>query len=278
MLQRPNVHEYHDYRRYLADWFAFKRKTEKLSLREFSRRAGLSKSFLSLILNGKRTLTEPVMEQILAHMDLIPTDAAYFKTLRRLGESQNSNEQSAALQKLQNSKAYRRLNPKEFEVYRYFSRWQHIVIREMAGLQHFKLDAQWIRERLPEKLTLKQVQDAIDFLLKFGYIQKMGESDAGFAAKDSGVQCEGAVYRLALSDFHKKMLTMAAESIHSVPREERNLLSYTIGMSPSTFEKTKAIMEKAMEEIRALSATAPDRDAIYHVGFVAFPVVRGPKT
>ncbi|MGE0615355.1 MAG: TIGR02147 family protein [Bacteriovoracia bacterium] len=269
---RPDIHQYHDHRAFLRDWFAFKKTQDGTSVREFARRAKFSEGFLPLVMNGKRALTDDVARQLLRHMDLNESETSFFQSLRQLSEKNPTEDRQRAYRKLQRFGIYRRHNPKEFEAYRYLSRWYYVVIREMAGFAHFQLEARWIQARLKAKVSLREIQHAIDFLLKHGFVARMGKSDAGFPEGKS-VDCDGQIYRLALSEFHKTMLGMAVESIHSTPRDDRNILGFTIGMHPDTFGAVKEVMERAMNEIRGITQAQEGRSSVYHVSFVAFPVV-----
>ncbi|MGE0616261.1 MAG: TIGR02147 family protein [Bacteriovoracia bacterium] len=269
----PDIHLFHDLREYLKAWFAYKKQVEKLSLRKFAKRADMSHAFLPFILNGTRALHVEVLEKMIPHMELAPAEANYLRALRTLAESQSEFEKQGAYQAIQNFRTYRKLNPNEFETYRYLSKWYYVTIREMAGLQGFKLDANWIQKRLKTQVPLREIKLALKFLLDHDYIAPLGKG-AGFP-EGKHVKAVGGVYRLALSEFHKTMLGMAADAFNTVPREQRMFRSYTIGVNQEVYDQVRAIVDEAVEKIRAVTEANESRDRVYHLSFAAFPTAGG---
>ncbi|MGE0616060.1 MAG: TIGR02147 family protein [Bacteriovoracia bacterium] len=274
---KPDIRSYHDPIAFLKDWFAYKKAAKgRFTVRAFARRAGFSSAFFPQVLLRKRPLTEKALEKVLPHLDLSPSEASFFRSLRAMGQSKDLQERSEGFHAIQNFRTYRRMNPKEFEVSRYFSRWFYVTIREMAELEHFKLDAEWISRRLVRTVPLAEIKKAIRFLKEHGFIEvvdKQGRVSTG----DKHIQCEGNVYRVALTEFHIAMLALGADSLHRVEREKRHVSGFTIGMDADTYQKVTVLFEETMQKIRELSQANPSRNAVYHVTMAAFPTAHAEE-
>ncbi|MGE0615655.1 MAG: TIGR02147 family protein [Bacteriovoracia bacterium] len=272
-LLKPDVHHYNDPLKFLRDWFAYQKDLNpEFSLRAFSKSARLSVGFLPIILNGKRTLTERALERILPPMDLTLAEANFLRSLRKLAHSRDRGERRTGFQSLQKYQIYRRLNPKEFEVYRYLSRWFYVVIREMADMSHFQLDAEWIREHLTYPVPLTEIQKAIRFLVEHGFIEPASGGAQPAAKKDKHITCNDAVYRVAMAAYHQSMLKLVADSVETVERERRHIMGITVGMDEATFTEVKALIESTVARIRELTEKVTPRQAVYYVTLAAVPM------
>ncbi|MGE0616058.1 MAG: TIGR02147 family protein [Bacteriovoracia bacterium] len=270
---RPDIFRYHDIHEFMRDWETHQRKINRdFSLRRFSEGLGFSPSYMPLIFSHTRSLTEDVSRKLARALELNEVESDYFEALRQLSEGQTDEVRQAAMARLQDFWRYRRENAKEFEAYRYLTHWHYVAIREMAGMKEFKLDAEWIRERVVRDVPIANIEEALRFLLDHGLIQKAESGEIMHTRRM--VECQGGVYRLAMSSFHHQMLGMAADSITSVEREDRNIISYTMGIPRENFPKIAEIMNRALEEVAALGGEPKDRDAVYHVSFVAFPLAQ----
>ena len=94
--------------------------------------------------------------------------------------------------------------------------WYNVAIRELAALPNFQFDARWIQGQLRETLPLEQIEKALSFLEKNGFLSRT----APFISKKP-IECMGGVFTLSLGTFHRQMLNQISESIESVPRDER---------------------------------------------------------
>jgi|GEM_PF-5479849 len=89
-----NIYDYYDFRKYLNDFYKHKKATSKVfSYRYFAKRAGFnSGSFLKLVMDGKRNLTEDSLDKFINAMELKEEEATYFRALVGLGQSQTNRE------------------------------------------------------------------------------------------------------------------------------------------------------------------------------------------
>ncbi|MGE4107457.1 MAG: TIGR02147 family protein [Bacteriovoracia bacterium] len=267
-MNRPDIHQYNDPVAFLKDWLAFQRGAQpKFSQRALAKSAGLTPAHLPLVIKGARSLTQKALEKLIPLMDLSPAEANFFRSLRTITKSRDTKARREAFQTIQNFATYRRLNPKEFEVYRYLSRWFYVAIREMSGMSHFQLDPEWIQKRLVYPVPLIEIKKAVQFLVDHGYIEKTQPSS-------KLIECDAEVYRVAMAEYHKSMLDLVAESIQRVDREHRHILGFSIGMDQKTFHEVRTLIEETMAKIYDLTQKNPARDSVYYVTLAAIPMAR----
>ena len=76
------ITEYQDYRRYLLDYFDWRKRSSAFSWRKFSKQAGFaSPSYLKLVCDGKGVLSREGVPQVAHAMDLCDYECEYFKCM-----------------------------------------------------------------------------------------------------------------------------------------------------------------------------------------------------
>jgi uncharacterized protein (TIGR02147 family) len=273
----PNIFAAHDYRLFLKDWIAFlESDRDGFSMRSLARLAKVSVGYLPMVLAGHRSLSKTMLDRIAPHLGLKANELVQLENLREVAEAASHQSKAVALEKLQNSKSYRALNPQEFATYRYLSHWYIVAIRELATLEGFKLEAKWIQERLREKVPLAEIENAIQFLSLNGFIRS---ENGRTALEDKNIQCMGGVFKLALGSFHKQMLALASDAIDSVPSDERYLLGHTLVISADDLPKVKKILDDTLKKIEKLKnrdqrISSAETGLIFHIELTAIPLTR----
>jgi uncharacterized protein (TIGR02147 family) len=88
-MNLPIIFNYTDYRLFLQDFYkAMKASTSYFSFRYFASRAGLSSgSFLKLVMEGKRNLSEKTMQQFAHGLGMKGDEEEYFKTMVKMNQA-----------------------------------------------------------------------------------------------------------------------------------------------------------------------------------------------
>ena len=269
--KRPNIFSYHDYQKFLRDWLAFKKASpSRVSMRALAKAAGLASGYLPMVTSKKRPLSHAAWVKLAPHLGLSPSEKIFFENLLTLGTSDLHDRRVEALDKMKRSSRYARENPKEAEVYQYLTHWYYVAIRELAGTPDFNEEPQWIQSQLKYPVPLAEIKQAFEFLLKNGFLER------DFAGKIrppvKALDCSGGVYRIALGQFHKEILDLAAKSIDSTTSEERSLMGHTFKLGAESFPKAEQIVRDAIEQIQNLSTESQGNSSVYHMEVALFPL------
>lgn len=90
-----NLFKYSDYRLYLADYYAEKKRLSEFSYKRFSEIAQFnSPNYLALIISGKRDLTIANIHNIAKALKLNEQEHVYFENLVLLNQSSTDAEKS----------------------------------------------------------------------------------------------------------------------------------------------------------------------------------------
>lgn len=277
---RPNIQEYHNYLEFLKDWIQFLKEREKgFSLRKIAKEAGMASGYLPMCFSGKRKLSEKFYLKIKPHLKLSQKEERQLDLLRTIAESDDPTVRSSALSSLQKSKDYREANRSELEVHQYLSRWYYVAIRELINGPGFKDDVEWIQARLRGRISQKEVEEALQFLVKFGFVAK--DVDGKYTVAQKQLDCHEGVYKISLGQFHRQMLDLAKLSIEETPRAERLLLGHTASLSKDQFDRIQAILKESLTEIESVNKNSSGENNtnvketnVYHIELALFPLTK----
>ena len=98
----PSIFNYHDYRKFLGDYYEEKKTSRSaFSYQNFSRSAGFhSKSFMFNVINDIKNLSRASVVKICEALELSKTEAAYFENLVYFNQAPNFTERNFYYEKL----------------------------------------------------------------------------------------------------------------------------------------------------------------------------------
>jgi uncharacterized protein (TIGR02147 family) len=276
MLERPNIFLYEDYRSFLKDLYLHLKSTQRgFSHRFFSKNAGFtSPNMLQLVIDGKRNVTSKTVGKFIRGLRLNQQEAEFFTALVDFNQASTSEEKSKAFQGMTKSRKFREIHELSKEIFRFYTQWFHIVIREMIDLDGFRADPEWISRHLLPSISKDQAERALKLLLKLNLIKK-DEKEKVLERTDPIIATPPEVKSLAVVNFHQSMMTLAAQSLSSVPGEERDITSATVGFRQEDLPRIKKKIEEFRKTLLA-EAEAGDKkpDRIYQLNIQLFPVTQ----
>ena len=273
---KPNIQNYHDYLEFLKDWTEYlKDQGSGFSLRKIAKEAGIASGYLPMCFSRKRKLSAVFFEKIKPFLKLTTKEKRILDLLRIIAESANPKERVKALTDLQKLKDYKENHHSELEAHQYLSRWYYVAIRELVNLPDFNNEPAWIQERLRGRISQKEIRDAMQFLIKYGFI--LMTASGKFKVVEKQLSCHEGVFKISLGEFHRQMLDIAKNSIDEVSREERVLLGHTVALTAEQYEKIQAILRDAINKIEAVDNTSLSESEVYQIEVAAFPLTKKPS-
>jgi uncharacterized protein (TIGR02147 family) len=264
--------EYLNYRDFLHDFYKEKKERHAFySFRLFSEKAGFSSpNFLKLVIEGNRNLSKDSVFKFCKALGFNRKEADYFENLVFFNQSKSLEEKNSYLANLMK---YRKQNDPariEQEAFSYFSHWYHPVIRELATAFDFRNDFKKLGQSVIPAISAADAQKSVNLLIELGFIEK---STAGSLRKTTATLTTGHQVRsVAISNYHKTMIRLAAESIERFPSTERDIESVTISVSSATY---KSIMEKTHDfliELLKLAECDPVTEQVAQINLQVFPL------
>ncbi len=273
----PQIFKYLDYRHYLKDYYRAKKESKgsAFSYRAFSRQAGFSSpNFLQLVMDGKRNLSDDGIERFIKGLRLDREEGRFFKHLVHFNQAKTDQERNKWYKKLATSKRYREISEIEKSQFEYYSRWYYAAIRELILLPDFENDPEWIAKTLHPRITVKEAKEAIELLLKLGFVKK--NSKGKLVQAERNIATAREVQSLAVANFHRSMLRRAAESIELTAHDKRDISAITIAVSQEKFQEAKRRIQEFRRELNVLLSEDGKADAVYQLNFQIFNLTEVP--
>lgn len=273
-VSKPNIFEYTDFRMYLQDYYkAMKKETAYFSFRYFSRTAGFtSPNYLKLIMEGSRNLSADGISRFSKAMKLDVKETRYFRLMVLMNQAATAEEKDFYTRQILKSKVYKTLKPLNEAQYDYYSQWFHIPLRELVGRSDFKNDPKWIAPQFTPHLTETQVKEGLELLEKLQLITKTENNS--YTITDHAISTGDEVTSLAVMNYHRKMMQMAAEALDRFPASERDISSLTMGVSRETAKKIKTLVQEFRKEVIALVNHETNVEDVVQLNFQLFPIVK----
>lgn len=277
--ERPVIARFSDYRAFVRDMVEYLRATKsQFSYRWFARVAGFnSPSFLKLVADGKRNLSQDSIDRFAKGLDLSAKERDIFETLVLLDQAKSDEARNRYFGRLQTLSVHDPVGRLQADQYEAYSRWYAFVIRELAAFTDFIPDPEAIARRLRPRVRPLVVRRALELLERLGLIVADAE---GIPRPAEPVLSSGpAVRSLAVRNFHRKMLELASRALDKVSPTERNITSVTVPLDKQEYERVCAKLSELRAEVLQLSqqgsdvGTAPGKE-VYQLCLALFPVTQ----
>ncbi len=271
-MERPNIYKYSDYRIFLKDMFNYKKKTKKnFSYRFFSNKAGFSStSFLKLVTQEKRNLTNESISKIAKGFDLKKEERRFLENLVFMNQAKTNEDKNYYFKKMTAISGYTKTNKIEKACYEYFSNWYNLAIREIVIFGNKKFTSRDITGLLNPKVPPIQVEKSLKMLERLGLIRKNG--DSCWEKRDKAISTGPQIRSLLIANFHKEMLKLAGESIDRHPTDQRDITGLTISIKNDSLPEIKERIAAFRREILDMACNETDSNQVFQVNIQAFPL------
>lgn len=272
---RPRVFEYVDYRRFLADYYAYqKARRYGFSFRVFSRRAGIrSSNYLRLVIDGKRNLTHSMAERFAMGCELSGTAAEFFCDLVEYAQADTTRDRNRAYERLNGYRQFRAARKLDSAQATYHSTWYLPAIRELVKHPEFDPDPRWIARQLLPRITKREAERGVGLLLELGLLVRDGE---GILQQAEPLLTTGpGPLGNHIYNYHHMMLERAAAALDGMDREERELSCVTLAVSQAKFEEIKTRVRAFRRQLLHEAEREQQPERVIQVNFQLFPLSIG---
>ena len=265
--------EYLDYRILLKELLAKKKKKEPwFSYRMFSQHIGISSSgFLSLVLSGKRNISQDLAIKICSKLKLSKNECTYFLALVRYTQASSVEEKEYAFEELLSFKKEKVISlcgdQREF-----YNHWYYSAIRELVAVTEVAdNNPKAVAERLTPKIKVPEVKESIQLLLRLKLIKK---NEKGIYKRSNSLITSSNT-TIAPSYFHRfqsEMINLASNALHFIPKDERDISTVTLSTNQNGMDLIKKRIEQCRREIMVIAKQSKHADRILQLNVQFFPL------
>jgi uncharacterized protein (TIGR02147 family) len=273
---KPSVYSYTDYRRFLADHYAYAKAAQGFSFRAFSQRAGIrSSNYLRLVIDGERNLSAPMAARFAKGCGLAAEPAEFFSELVAYCQATSVAERNRGYERLFRFRPFRAVHQLAREQAAYHSQWYLPAIRELVRRPDFKDDPAWVAVQLEPKISPAQAEKAIATLLKLGLLRrqpgKPGSKQAGRLEQTTELVTTGAgPLGHHIFSFHHMMLERAGYALDHSPRDERNISCLTLCVSDAKRRELEQRVRAFRQELLQAAEVDNTPERVVQINFQVF--------
>lgn len=254
-----------------AYWARKQSKSRGYSLRALARDTGMSASYMSQIMSGKRALTSDLfykMTDILEMDEMAKQKLSLSLFLNSKIPSESKDKLNQIMQSspgLQEYEEYAEADLKDFDVIR---NWYYVAILDLVSLKDFKPETSWVAEKL--NISHYQAQTALTHLFLHGLLK--AENGRWVKQKfklrfstNSSVQ--------AVRSFHKSMIEKSIVELTSNVDQEsfskRLITGVCVATNTAQLEKAKDKINELMFEVSKILSEG-ECDEVYQLNTQLF--------
>lgn len=263
--------DYVDYREVLKEAFEQRKEaTPAFTYKVLAEVLGLDPSGTFRVLNKERHLPARCVSRAIEFLELTGRSAEYFVLMTSYGRERRKSARQEILKKASELRDVPRRHLKDEEL-SFFRDWWVVAVRCAVEVLEGRVVPEEIARRIVPEVRVEDVQSALDLLVSLGIAKK---AQAGkLRIVDQHITVDGENGRRAVSEYQRKILGLAAESVDRFPREVRDISTLTVTVDQPAFEDIRGILKDCRRRVQARVAEVSQPDRALQVAFSIFPMI-----
>lgn len=230
ILTRPQVADFTRPAEFLKALHTYHKKHSRFSLSQRIEGVGtISQSLVSLILNGRRSLTSENLEAVANIFKLTDQEKEALDGLVQIDQVPPSPPR--VVQKVRGRETKNHI----------LSDWLNPYVKDLISLQGFAPEPRRLFKMLSGLAPQARIGRSIDFLLKEGFWIR--NENGQVVPEDHAVISTVDIPSSAIRDFHKKALDIAKDGLAKFPTTKRKASTFIISLDKDKLEDLRKILE-----------------------------------
>lgn len=264
------ITEYQDYRKYMLDYFDWRKKSSAFSWREFSKLAGFSSpSYLKLVCDGKSSLSRVGVPLVTAAMGLNEFECEYFKLMVEFTNAKDDDKKKEAFLKMKGLANEQRARVLDADAFDYYESAVNSVVRELAPLMPGALPGE-LAKKIKHDFTAQEIRVALKLLVKLNFLKVKDENV--YEQTDKIITGSSESLTLALRSMNRQMIDLAREAIDKIDPSERNISGVTVGVNEEALKRITDAVNTCRKQVVAIAGECNKIDQVYRLNLQLFPL------
>ena len=281
-MDYPELAQFVDFRKFLADFYSYKKNETKGRLRpysysDFSAAADIkSPNYLKLIIEGKRNLSKDMTKRFAKALKLNRSESKEFELLVNYCQEKDPLQRTRNLKELSEFRAKRSIAVGEInkDTWDQVSNWLVWVLYAMVDQKDVDFSPAGLRKLLRGQVNEAQIQQALEKLVKANDIEIDPETQKATKTGQSMSGLEDVPSEL-IRKIQSELIYLGLESLHKNTAHEREVSGFTLAMTEKEFEWVRFELRKLRKQIQkeiSMKREQNQGDRVYQVNIQLFPV------
>jgi uncharacterized protein (TIGR02147 family) len=265
-----SVTDYLEYRDFLRDFYNEKKSVKSLfSYRFIAKKLSIDPSHVVKIFQKQRHISHKLIEGCIELTDLKGKEAEYFATLVQFNRAKTDRESKLHYEKLLTLKDVHTFTLEKGQ-YEFFQKWYYSAILTLLDFYPFRNDYRTLAQKMSPPITESQAKKAITLLRKLKLIKK--KPDGTFDLTSTMVTTGERWRSLAITAFQEETMRLALESLHRIPKDQRNISTVTVTLSKKDLDEANEILKECRTALLKLAENQENPERVYQINMQLFPV------
>ncbi len=281
-LAAPGLNGYMDYRKYLLDYYLFKREQTKKQLRPYSysifaAAANIkSPNYLKMIIEGKRNLSEEMIGKFARALALNKQQGEEFRLLVMFNQSADPAERNLLLKQLSEYRVHYKLKTGEIDrkSFEKLPSWVAWVLYAMVDQDGVSFKTEDLRSLLRGKVKPDEIQAAMKSLLDAGEV--VLDETTGLLKKTRTLSESPEEIPVALiRKLQAQLMLLGLESLYQDPPQDREFGTITLALTKDEFEDIRFKLRQLRKQIHkdnSIKRMTTRGERVYQLNLQLFPV------
>lgn len=269
----PNVFEYLDFRKFLSDFYNYKKKINpNYSYRLFARKAGFrNQGFFIDVVKGRKKLSNNAIKKMIKGLELSEENAKYFKYLVAYSQAKENEEKELILERIIELKSKTQFYQITKQYSEYYLKWYNPIVREIIAIEGFNGDYKSLCKKIFPKITVTQAKKSIKTLESLAIIEK--DPDKGYKTNIMKLRPDVEELRELIKSLNKKWIEQSIMAIDMIKPEDRYISSLMVALPQKQIPEITKRFEEFKEYILTIANEKYDNKdiRIYQFNFQLFP-------
>jgi uncharacterized protein (TIGR02147 family) len=278
----PVLSDYMSYREYLADYYQYKRKASKGSLRQynyavFSAAANIkSPNYLKMIIEGKRNLSEDMIGKFGKALGFNKEQTEEFRLLVNFTQATDPADRNIFLKKMSEHRVGVKLKTGEIDrkSFEKVPNWVAWIVYAMVDQEGVSFDTASLKALLRGKASEEEIENSLQSMIASGDLrrdEKTGEIKKARSLTESPEDIPVALVRKLQS----QLMYLGLESIYQDQPTDREFGTLTMSLTKAEFEEIKfklRQMRKGLNKDNSIARMKTKGERVYQLNIQLFPV------
>jgi len=263
---------YWEYRDILRDFYNWRKESMSLySYRMMGDKLGLDSSQLFRILNKDQHLSPARIPDVVRLLGLKPKAAEFFDLLLRYNRARGEKEKKSLFEQILAKKG---VSPKKLEEaqLKLFQQWHLVPIRCLIGAGLYTGNVENLGKMLTPPITAAEAQDAVNFLLNLGLVEKRAGGTYGIS--ENHLTTGSAINSMVVRAYHRETFLHAAQALDLTPPQERHMSTLTLAADQDAIQDVNEMLRECRRQIQKRIEESQSPDRVVQVAFTIFPVAK----
>ncbi|UOF00606.1 TIGR02147 family protein [Bdellovibrio reynosensis] len=278
----PVLADYMNYREFLGDFYKFKRKSSKGSLRAynyavFSAAANIkSPNYLKMIIEGKRNLSDDMVSKFGKALGFMKDQTEEFRLLVHFTQATDPAERNMYLKKLSEHRVGAKLKSGEIDrkTWEKVPNWVTWMIYAMVDQEGVRFDTSSLKKLLRGKASEDEIETALETLIASGELRR-DEATGEIRKNRSLIESPEEVPVALVRKLQSQLMYLGLESLYQDQPTEREFGTLTLSLTKAEFEEIKfklRQMRKNLHKDNSIARMKEKGERVYQLNIQLFPV------